>query len=193
MKKIIIWVVGAALLIIIGFGIYFLFFGKNTPSYTGGNNQAGTLPDVSYPSSTTPSDVSGLEDYIGQASDVYDNLPTGDTLQLGTTQGMVQMTNFYAKNPPVIEGGGIVIKQTPNYVITYDPSTSAFWLAITGAPFETWRAAAEQDFLATLGIDKTDACKLSVSSGVLYTPENPLDGKSFSLSFCMSGGAFQGN
>ena len=121
---------------------------------------------------------------MGPVSVIYKTVPTGPTFQMGTAEGTVTADNFYATDPPVVEGGTIVIKETPNYDITYDPSTSEFWLAITGTPFATWQSAAESDFLSTLGVSKVDACKLRVTSGVIYSTGDPLDGESVPLSFC---------
>ena len=89
------------------------------------------------------------------------------------------------------EGGDVIIKETADYLIVYDPSSSRFWLAITGTPFATWQNVAEQDFLRTLDISESEACELYVTSGVIYSPGDPNDGLSFPPSFCDSG-AFGG-
>jgi hypothetical protein len=129
---------------------------------------------------------SSLPDYADSASDVFGPLPTSTTLDLGTSQGIVTVNNFYASNPPVDTSNYIVITITQNYLIDYNPTDSSFWIGVSGIPFSAWQSAAEQDFLATLGIDQGDACKLSVVEGVIYDPNNPDDGMSFPLSFCNS-------
>jgi len=178
MRKIIIAVI-VIVVIALCAGLYFLFAHQGGSTGTGSaGGQLGTLPAVG--TSTTAGTASN-------ASDVYGVPPTGAQFSIGTPQGTVTVNNFYLANPPVVEGGTIIIKQAQNYAITYDPATSEFWLAITGTPFTTARAAAEQDFLATLGISKADACKLSVTSGIVYSPGDPNDGKSFPLSFCATG------
>lgn len=185
MKKIIIILIIVIILAGVGIGIFFLI----RPSSTTGTvttNQAGALPAPTANSSA----YSDLPDYIGQASRIYASAPTGTYLQLGTSQGIVQVNNFYLANPPVVDGGDIVIKQTPNYTIVYDPIESTFWLGVTGSPFATWQNAAQQDFLTTLGVSEAGACKLDVASGVVYSPGNPDDGQDFPLTFC-EGGAFQ--
>ena len=133
---------------------------------------------------------SSLPDYVGTASQVMGKLPTGPLLTIKTPHGDVAVHNFYQANPPVNEAGDLVIKITRKYFIVVDtaPPTMNFWLGIKGKPFSTWRGVAEQDLLATLGVNKVDACKLSVTSGVIYTPGDPNDGKSFPLSFCGPGG-----
>jgi hypothetical protein len=202
MRKIIIIILVIAIIALV-VGAYFLIAPKNNSAPgTSSTGQPGTLPAPIGASSTSGSPSSGapgangaatLPDYIGTVSEVYGtNIPSGATLSIGTTQGTVQVNNFYAANPSVVEGGVIVIKQTSSYALTYDPSTSEFWLAITGTPFATWQTSAEADFLETLGINEADACKLNVTSGVVYAPGNPLDGQDFPLTFCSSNGAFSG-
>lgn len=181
MKKIIIIVVIVIALVALSVGLYFAFSSKNnTNNSPSANGTTGTLPTVAANTTNT----STLADYTAQASDVYGSLPTGTYLKLGTPKGIVQVNNFYLSNPPVVEGGILVIKQTQNYFISYDPTEGSFWLGITGSPFSTWQQAAEQDFLSTLGISATNACKLSVTSGVVYSPGNALDGESVPLSIC---------
>jgi len=136
------------------------------------------------PATTTTSPnpgQSGQEITIAQA---YPNAATGTTLSIGTSQGTVHVNNFYNFGSGVTDGGVIIIKATSTYWFTYDPLTSEFWIAISGTPFNTLQLVAEQDFLATLGVSEADACKLSVSEGVPYSPGNSLDGQSFPLSFC---------
>jgi hypothetical protein len=106
-------------------------------------------------------------------------------------KGTVSVKNFYASNPTVIHGGSVVLKQTDNYLLLYDPNddipdnqTGRFWVQIAGSPFERWRQLAEKDLLTILGINQSDACKLDVVVGVVYSRGNPLNGKSFPLSFC---------
>jgi hypothetical protein len=115
----------------------------------------------------------------------YPHAPTGTYFSVGTAHGTVQMNNFYAADSTqVIEDGVLMIKKTANYWITYDPANSTFWIAVSGTPFVTIRAAAEQDFLTTLGVSKTDACKLDVSVGAPYTSGSSASSQSVPLSFC---------
>jgi hypothetical protein len=128
--------------------------------------------------------ASSIPDYLANASVVFGNNPTGTTLEIGTLQGTVTMNNFYVPDPAVDTSQYIVIKYTQNYLIDYDPTDSSFWIGVSGIPFSAWQNTAEQDFLTTLGISQSDACKLSVEEGVIYSPNNPDDGLSFPLSFC---------
>ena len=127
---------------------------------------------------------SSLPDYASSASEWFGSIPTGTTLNLGTRQGTVTVNNFYASDPPVDTDGYMIIKITENYYIDYDPINSNFWIGIIGMPFSAWQTIAEQDLLATLGVSQGDACKLTVTEGVIYNPSNPLDGQSVPLSFC---------
>lgn len=191
MKKTFIILGIVIVVILIAGGVYFFL---EKPSATTINNEVGSLPPVT--SSTLPSAPSyststvnpvlassSLPDYLGAASEVFPTAPTSTMLEIGTSKGIVTMNNFYLSNPPVDDDEDLVIKITENYLIDYDPTDSSFWIGING-PFATWQSIAEQDFLATLGISQADACKLKVTDGVIYSPNNPDDGKSFPLSFC---------
>ena len=129
-------------------------------------------------------DPTSLPNYMGTYTQFVGPAPTGATIAIGTSQGTVTVPNFYAANPPVVDGDTVIIKNTDNYAITYDFLTSEFWLAIIGTPFQTYQQQAEQDFLTTMNLSQADACKLDVTSGVIYSAGNPLDGESFPLSFC---------
>lgn len=117
-------------------------------------------------------------------SQIYPSAPTGAQLPIGTPSGTVMVNNFYPSAAGVIEGGQVLIKETPTYWITYDPRYGSFWIGVDGTPFGEVRSVAEQDFLTTLGISKADACKLAAVIGVPYAPGNPMSGQSFRLSFC---------
>jgi hypothetical protein len=185
MRRTVFILIAVILLLALGLGWYFFFFERSAPAsneLTGG--QAGALPPAVGNMPASSSVPSALSDYIGQASQILGPLPTSTSLSIGTAQGVVQVANFYAADPPVIEGGEIVIKQTPNYVVVYEPVDSSFWLGITGTPFATWRAIAERDLLTTLDISEAEACKLAATSGIIYQDGDPLDGQSFPLSFC---------
>lgn len=162
------------------------------PAYNPSHAQSGSNqapPQVTSFPAVLPS--SSLPDYIGSASEIYGALPTGNTLDIGTSQGTVTVRNFYASDPPVDEAGDLVIKITADYLIVYNPARGNFWLPIEGTPFASWQAVAEQDLMQTLGIGQSDACRLSAASGVIYSPGNPDDGISYPLSFCPSGGSAQ--
>lgn len=156
-------------LIVIGILLYFIFF------WGSANNGNG-----SGSASTNAAPVTSV-------TQAYPNAPTGQYLSIGTSGGTVQVNNFYgASGTQIGDDGVLVIKQTPDYWFTYDPSDSSFWIAVSSTPFAAIRQIAEQDFLMTLGVSETDACKLDVSVGVPYSPGNPMDGQSIPLSFCQT-------
>lgn len=115
---------------------------------------------------------------------VVSSTPQGPTLTLGTSKGSVELKNFYLSNPPVDPDGTMTIASTNDYYITYDIPTSQFGIIISGASFNTVRPEVEAAFMSLLGVDQNDACKLDVVEGVPYSPDDPLSGKSFPLSFC---------
>ena len=98
-------------------------------------------------------------------------VPSGDTIQIGTAHGIVTVKNFY-KNVVSSEDEFLVLQQTADYEITYDTSRSLFYIDLTSGA--TARSAAEASFLSLLGISQADACKLGATEG-------PPTG---SLSFC---------
>jgi len=167
-KKILIVVV--VVIMIAAIAAYFVFFRSGGAGVLGSQNASS-------------SNTNGIQT-VSVAS-VYPNAPTEQYLSLGTANGIVRANNFYAASSTQVGTDGVlIIKQTPDYWFTYDPSDSSFWIAISGAPFATVRAAAEQDFLATLGVSQADACKLDLSVGVPYSAGNPMNGQSLPPSFC---------
>ena len=91
------------------------------------------------------------------------NIPAGNTVTIGTSQGSVMMNNFY-KNASYIaqDQNAVVIQQTVNYGIFYNISNSNFTITIFSAPVDAVRQTAEAAFLSSLDISQQDACKLSV-------------------------------
>ncbi len=193
MKKTVIIISVVAVIVVLGFVYYFFFFPKNNPVpniEAGGGGALPTSTSTSIPPSLGTSSASGsvvsISDYVGTAAQIFGSVPTSTTLAIGTTRGTVTVNNFYTTSTPVNESGDLIIKQTPEYLVTYTPSNGSFWLAITGTPFSTWQSAAEKDILVILGINETDACKLNITSGVIYNPGDQNNSKSFPLSFCAS-------
>jgi len=131
---------------------------------------------------------------IVHVSAVKNDLPTGSTITIGTSKGIVMVNNFYLSDPPILsDGTSIDIAETDQFEIQYDTAVSGFWIIISGSPFAAGRSVAEAAFLNTLGVDQGDACKLSVIERVdpytyASTAENTMIGKSFPLSFCPATG-----
>jgi hypothetical protein len=167
-KKAIFIVGGVVAVLVIGVGVALFLKFRNGPS-------AAVPP---------PSSAGGAENQEVPISQAYPQAPRSAMLSLGTASGTIQVNNFYGFGAGVVDGGVIIIKSTSSYWFTYDPLSGSFWIAVAGRPFDGVRAVAEQDFLATLGISQTDACKLDITEGIPYVAGDPLDGRSFSLSFC---------
>lgn len=110
--------------------------------------------------------------------------PSGETIDIGTSRGIVRVKNFYPEHGKVGEALSILLVAETGYRISYEIPGSRFWIAIQGAPFENIRSIAEAKLLTTLGVSQEDACKLDVLVGVPYDPANLLSGRSFPLSFC---------
>lgn len=109
--------------------------------------------------------------------------PTSTTITIGTPQGVVSVNNFYQTGVGAQEQY-IIIKRNSNYEIDYDTYFSIFYIAITGQPFATWQPVAERDFLQTLGVSTTDACKLDASEGAVSSAGNSNTSGLLPLSFC---------
>jgi len=119
------------------------------------------------------------------------NIPTGNTLTIGTSQGSVVMNNFYDSADYIDQAQqAVVVQQTSTYVTVYNIADSSFSITVLSMPFETAQQAAEAAFLNTLNISQGDACKLNVHENVPSNVSSQYAGKSLLLSFCKSGGAF---
>jgi hypothetical protein len=110
--------------------------------------------------------------------------PTSTTITLGTPQGSVVVNNFYESSV----GGQeqyIILKQNTEYEINYDTYVSSFYIYFPQTPTDATRAQAESDFLSALGIDKANACRLTVAEGV-RSPDPSSTDQTLPLSFCAS-------
>lgn len=108
------------------------------------------------------------------------DIPQGDTFELNG----VKMNNFYTGVVQVGQIGEVAFINKQQYKAVYFPLEKGFLVIITSIPFEDNRKLAEDDFIKTLNISKSDACKLTV---YITTPEayNPNEaGTNFPLSFC---------
>jgi len=163
-KKII--VIGAIIIVIVVAGIVFFLVQKNTPTTGTGVTTTGTLPPVS---TSTPTTI----------------IPTSTTITLGTSQGSVAVNNFYQNAQTITQDQqAVIIRNSGDYVITYNVPDSSFSIAILSMPLEAARQAAESAFLSELGVSQQDACKLTVYEGVPIGVSDEYPGESFPLSFC---------
>ncbi|MFA5870528.1 MAG: hypothetical protein WC842_01395 [Candidatus Paceibacterota bacterium] len=116
--------------------------------------------------------------------------PETDRFDIKTNTGIVSVVNVYKKS--VGDGGfnGTIFKDNDLYFIAYYPSPEGFIISIRSTNTEKVRLTAEGDFIETLKISKTDACKLNVSLSVPMSIDENLSGQDFGLSFCPNGKAF---
>ena len=87
---------------------------------------------------------------------ITDTFPKTDTISIGTGNGAVEVKNFY-KNIVDTEEGFAILADNINYQISYDRSTSVFYIHFRNASAQ--QSAAETELLTILGIGQQDACK----------------------------------
>jgi hypothetical protein len=129
--------------------------------------------------------VMGLTNGTSSPATSPQNIPTGDTITLGTSQGSVTMNNFYKSAGYITQDQqAVVIQQSSAYSIVYNVPVSSFTLTISSAPPETVRQTMEGAFLSSLGISQVDACKLKVNESISSGVSDQYAGELFPLSFC---------
>jgi hypothetical protein len=109
-----------------------------------------------------------------------------------TTQETIQISdvivnNFYKDGRLLNKNGDVNIAENEKYEIQYQKPFQLFLITILSAPFEEIRVKAEQDFLTSLGIDQSHACKLHVIVGTPNFVDPQLSKVDFPLSFCAPG------
>jgi hypothetical protein len=119
-------------------------------------------------------------------TDISAGFPKGDTVEIGTPLGSVRTKNFYLRAVGGDEASVTILKKT-EYFISYSTLDSGFWIAITSKDFSVNRALAERDFLETLGVTQSDACRLDVMVSVPYNVDPARAGQRYGLSFCPEG------
>lgn len=156
-----------AVVIVVGTAVVFLM--QSSPanqsiSGTGGDAVSGPLP----------------------GSPVTLTIPSGDTIQLGTSEGTVTVKNFY-KNIVEHEDEFIVLEKKTDYEITYDTVRSSFYIQILSSAVAMAQRESEAAILGMLGINQADACRLNIMEG--FPANSSYGSKPAKLSFC-SGAAF---
>src|SRR3989338_1337040 len=91
---------------------------------------------------------------------IADTFPKTETISIGTGSGAIEVKNFY-KNIVDTEEGFVILKDEIDYQISYDKSTSKFYIDIRTETAQ--QAKAESELLNILGVGQQDACKLKVS------------------------------
>lgn len=111
-------------------------------------------------------------------------------LSVNTSSGIVKISDIY-KNPiDTFSNSDITYKKTADYSFDYYAKDQLFIITITDKDIKTAREKAENDFLSTLKIDKTQACKLNIQLGVPFSINQDAAGINFGLSFCPNGKSF---
>ena len=154
------------ILAVIGGGIYaWFYFSKKAPQ----NNQTASLPEVSTSGTSQPAS-SAQSSYS-----ITDTFPKTDTISIGTSNGSVEIKNFY-KNIIDTEEGHVILADSADYQISYDRNTSIFYINLISAAAQ--QSKAENQLLGILGVGQQDICKLNV---VVLKPGQTNGGR---LSFC---------
>jgi hypothetical protein len=177
MKRIAI-VVG--ILVVLGIAGYFAFmiFSKKTPqgsinSGVSGSTAESTNQDNSMQGSLPPPQENPpVNNQVSNRA--YPDTPT---IKIGTSQGIVEVNNFY-KSAVDTEEGLIILANPDEYDIAYDPSNSSFIIAIKINSAGV-RQNAENELLHILNVSQNNACKLNA---IVTFP--PPDGEKSRLSFC---------
>lgn len=160
------------IIVIVGAAIFAWFTSGANPASVGGNAQNGNQSQ-SFVVTGKPA-----------------NIPAGETITIGTPKGIVTTKNFY-KTVTASEEEYLIFQTATAYAFLYDPMDSSFVISITAGPIAQVQSQAEAAFLAALGINKTDACKLVVVIGISVNADPALAGKSLPLSFCGVSGVIQ--
>ena len=135
------------ILAVIGGGVYAWFYlsERNVES----NNVESSLNSTgTQPMSQLPVDYK-----------IADTFPKTETISIGTGNGSIEVKNFY-KTLVDTEEGSIIMADNENYQISYERSTSVFYIHFRNDAVS--QSQAEADLLNVLGISQQDACKLNV-------------------------------
>jgi len=137
------------ILAFIGAGIYAWFYFSKPQVKTGTN---ASLPPVS--SQTALPQQSTQPSYS-----IVDTFPKTDTINIGTGNGSIEVKNFY-KNIIDTEEGHAILEDNSDYQISYDRSTSIFYINLKNILVQ--QSKAENQLIGILGIGMQDICKLNV-------------------------------
>ncbi len=96
----------------------------------------------------------------------------------------VTVNNIYISAVRIDALGNVLIRDTVNYQIVYQPKFQSFTISILSSNFVEARKAAEQDLLNILNVSSVDACKLNVNIGTSYKINPDYAYKKMGLSFC---------
>ncbi len=162
------------IIFIVAIAAYFIFGNKNGVSGLFGGGTA---------SSGEEQRATGIEGGMSSSE-----VPSGDTLAIGSSGGSITVKNFYRGALGVIEESEVVMDRTDAYELDYSRADSSFAATLLRGPVAQTRAEAEARLLDILGISRSDACRLSVSVVIPVSVDASLGGRSYPLSFCAKGG-----
>ena len=135
-------------LAIIGGGVYaWFYFSESNVKSNNVNSNSATSTETN-PISQMPVNYS-----------IADTFPKTETISIGTGNGSIEVKNFY-KTLVDTEEGSIIMADNENYQISYERSTSVFYIDLRTETAS--QPQAEADLLNVLGIGQQDACKLNV-------------------------------
>jgi len=96
----------------------------------------------------------------------------------------IAVKDFYKDAKRVLNNGDALIRETEDYQISYLKRYESFKITLLSPEFETARPKAENAFVAALGIDEPNACRLTVEINTPQFVGGDYVGMVFPLSFC---------
>lgn len=114
-------------------------------------------------------------------------IPTTDKVVIPTPNGNIIINNFFKTANKISPTGGATLKKENNYIIAYIRFDNSFAIALMKKPLQQARQDAENALLAILGINKDEACKLTLTLGVPISVDRNAAVKNYGLSFCPNG------
>jgi len=107
-----------------------------------------------------------------------------EKLTLKTPGGDV-VINDITKNPVSTgDNRAILFARTEDYDMLFFPTDQGFIITLSQPDIQIARTHAEEDFLKILGINKQQACRLTVSLAVPVSISEKASGLDYGLSFC---------
>ena len=103
--------------------------------------------------------------------------------------GVVLVNNFYTSEGSRVENrnNDITVKETANYGIEFQPQFQTFFITLSGKDLLFSRSEMEKNLVSILGVTQTEACRLKVNVGVVYSVNPGASGIEYGLSFCPKG------
>lgn len=190
--KLIIWIVGVFLgVIVVAVLWYVVFAPKATPPpplSTGGtlpiSGSIRPTPSTSSPSATTTQGESVMEittyggntvlakDFIHNGTTINDTANNGRYLLAGNLGYCISDPNQCQAAP------------AKNFSVYYDSAVQSFIITLTEEPLGQARNDAEQFLFATLGLTQSQMCSLNYLVGVTKYVSDQYAGKNIGFSFC---------